>query len=668
MDLYSSFIAPMTTWLNQHPHWAGIFTFLISFSESLAVIGSIVPGSVTMTAIGMLIGAGVIPCVSTFIWAILGAIAGDSASYFLGFYYHEKIAEYWPFRKYPNMLISGKAFFAQHGGKSVFIGRFLGPLRSIIPVIAGMMRMPNNRFLIANISSAILWSFLYILPGIIIGSAASELSPHVATKLFLYILIALTVIWLSALVLKHLYCIISNYINNHLQAFWLWMSKHPKLEKWAEIISNPKKPHDHKQIALLIFALLCILSFIIVAISAHHRGLITHWDKEVFNFLQSLRQPAFDMIFMVFTFIGDKKVIIPLVFTLFFYFVYQKQKNEAIHWLSNGIIAGIIIYILKIFIGLPRPTGLVQIRHGSSFPSGHTTFSIAVFGFLFYLIAKNCSPAVRRLVVIPGSLLLLCITFSRIYLGMHWLSDIVGSTLLASSVLLLHILSYQRSGSSKINIVQLSIFAFSMVFAFCSYFIFYDFNRSLKGAQLKESYKTISMNNWWNSHTPLPSQRENRFGNPVSILNIQWLMPIDQIQDLLIRNNWQLLEKDSVSERFKRFLLSKNDPLPLFHQLYKNHIPQIIMIKQGYILRLWPSLVRIQQTNLPLWIGTLSQLKQEHRSIFNFHKTKKTSINYLPSKLLKSELQELKYRSKKDPHGFEILLVKPQQSNSSEND
>lgn len=658
-NFYTSYIEPLTTWLNLHPNWAGIITFLISFSESLAIIGSIVPGSVTMTAIGMLIGTGVIPSVPIFIWAVLGAIAGDSASYFLGYYFHEKIAEYWPFRKYPKMFISGKNFFSQHGGKSVFIGRFLGPLRSIIPMIAGMMRMPNTKFLIANVTSAILWSGLYILPGILIGTAASELSPHLATKLFLYTLAIITALWLITCIIKYLFAIIKTYIDNHLQTFWFWISKHKKLESWAALISNPNKPHDHRQIALLLGSLLFILLFILIAISASNNGWITTWDQQVFNFLQSIRLPITDKIFMVFSFIGDKKTLIVLVFSLFFYLIYKEKKWEAVHWLSNGIISAILIVTLKPFIALARPTGLVQIRHGSSFPSGHTTFSIAVFGFLFYLLAKNTSSSMRRFILLPGALLLSCIAFSRIYLGMHWLSDIIGSILLASSILFIHVLSYQRSEIKKINVKSIALYSFLVVSIVSGFFMFNGLNKKIKASQLKRHVQINKIDNWWNDTIKMPTHRKNRLGADVAPLNIQWAMPLKEIQSILKKNNWINTKNISLSKKFKNFLTTNKHKMPLFHKLYRNQKPSLLMIKNNLVIRLWPSSIKFCHSKISLWIGTISYLK--HDKTLALAKEIKTNMksqeNYLPSDMLAKELNGLKIKSLKQESLKEVLMI-----------
>ena len=103
------------------------------------------------------------------------------------------------------------------------------------------------------------------------------------------------------------------------------MKKHPKLTALASKISNPKHPQDHKQIALLSFAILFLCLFVLVAYSAYHKGFITYYDKPAFHFLQSIRLPVFDSLFMFFTFIGDKKTLLPLLFSVFAYLLFRKD-------------------------------------------------------------------------------------------------------------------------------------------------------------------------------------------------------------------------------------------------------------------------------------------------------------------------------------------------------
>jgi membrane protein DedA with SNARE-associated domain len=160
-EVFVSFLS----WIELHPILASVVVFAISLSESLVVVGLFIPGLVVMGIIGGLVSAGTLNLSATLICATLGAIFGDSISYSIGRRFKDHLPDLWLFKKFPHWLGRGKKFFTRYGEMSIIFGRFVGPVRPFIPVIAGMMLMNPKRFLIANIISAILWAPIYMLPG-----------------------------------------------------------------------------------------------------------------------------------------------------------------------------------------------------------------------------------------------------------------------------------------------------------------------------------------------------------------------------------------------------------------------------------------------------------------------------------------------------------------------
>lgn len=152
-------------WIIANPTWAGLCVFVIAACESIVVIGLFIPGIVAMSIFGALVEAGVMAILPTLLWAIAGAIVGDGVSYIIGYRFKHHLPYYWPFSRFPHWLATGKKFFINHGTKSIVIGRFVGPVRPIIPVVAGMMSMRPRTFVFANVLSAILWAPIYMLPG-----------------------------------------------------------------------------------------------------------------------------------------------------------------------------------------------------------------------------------------------------------------------------------------------------------------------------------------------------------------------------------------------------------------------------------------------------------------------------------------------------------------------
>lgn len=162
--LMSHYLKFVIQYLHLHPRFGIFITFVIAFVESLPLIGTVVPGSVTMTAIGTLLGTGILPLGRTLIWAIIGAFLGDCVGFWVGRRYQNKLLKIWPFTKHPKWLTISENFFKKHGGKSIIIGRFAGPVRSTIPLAAGLLQLSWPRFILAALPSAFLWAVMYLFP------------------------------------------------------------------------------------------------------------------------------------------------------------------------------------------------------------------------------------------------------------------------------------------------------------------------------------------------------------------------------------------------------------------------------------------------------------------------------------------------------------------------
>ena len=130
-----------------------------------------VPGTVVMFGIGAMIAAGSMELLPTLLLAAVGAVLGDGISYLIGRHYHQRLRVIWPFRNYPDMIARGVDFFHKHGGKSVLLARFVGPVRPLIPAVAGMLDMPARRFFAGGYAASALWAPAYILPGLLFGAS-----------------------------------------------------------------------------------------------------------------------------------------------------------------------------------------------------------------------------------------------------------------------------------------------------------------------------------------------------------------------------------------------------------------------------------------------------------------------------------------------------------------
>jgi len=163
---FAEYTDALHEFVRNHREWAAPIVFVLAFGESLAFISLLLPFWALLVGIGTLIGS----ADTLNFWTILcaasiGAALGDWLSYWLGYHYHEQIARMWPLSRYPNLLPQGHKFFEKWGVWAVVIGRFSGPLRASVPIVAGITQMPWLKFQIANWGSAFLWAGILLSPG-----------------------------------------------------------------------------------------------------------------------------------------------------------------------------------------------------------------------------------------------------------------------------------------------------------------------------------------------------------------------------------------------------------------------------------------------------------------------------------------------------------------------
>lgn len=148
--------------VREHHVWAAPVVFALAFLESIAFFSLLVPAWAALVGIGALIGASGIPFWPVWLAGAVGAALGDWVSYWFGYTFKDRIAHIWPLSRHPDLLPRGHDFMEKWGVLGIFIGRFFGPLRASVPLIAGIVGMPYWPFQVANFSSAFVWAFVLL--------------------------------------------------------------------------------------------------------------------------------------------------------------------------------------------------------------------------------------------------------------------------------------------------------------------------------------------------------------------------------------------------------------------------------------------------------------------------------------------------------------------------
>lgn len=159
-----------------HKEWVVPLVFVLAFGESIAFVSLILPFWGMLVALGAVVGTSGKDFFLVWMAASIGAALGDWVSYWLGYHYHAQIARMWPLSKHPDLLPQGHKFFERWGVWAIVLGRFSGPLRASVPLIAGIVEMPRLKFQIANFGSAFLWAFVLLVFGDAMGKLFGWLS------------------------------------------------------------------------------------------------------------------------------------------------------------------------------------------------------------------------------------------------------------------------------------------------------------------------------------------------------------------------------------------------------------------------------------------------------------------------------------------------------------
>jgi membrane protein DedA with SNARE-associated domain len=194
-----SWIALATAFIVAHSAWAAPVVFLLAFGESLVLIGMLIPATVLMLAIGGMIGSGLLQPFPVFGAAVVGAVAGDWVSFLIGQRVGRSAFRRWPLNRSRSAAAKARLLFRRYGFLSILFGRFLGPVRATVPLVAGILRMRPRTFQVANVASAILWVPGLLAPGYLATRSLDSVPAATPERLVVLGLVTVLFVVLGAL-------------------------------------------------------------------------------------------------------------------------------------------------------------------------------------------------------------------------------------------------------------------------------------------------------------------------------------------------------------------------------------------------------------------------------------------------------------------------------------
>lgn len=419
---------------------AYLFIASIFFLESIPFIGRIVPAGFLIVIGGFLAGRNYLDAPALIAAASLGGILGDLLSYYLGSEKNSILNKNRRFLKISH-LEKAQAFALRHGDQAVILSKFRGFLRPLMPFLNGISRKPFLRFFLIDSLGIIIWVtsavlFGYFFLGIL--NLVEMISTRIEFFLLLLLLLFL-IIWGLIKRIPTLFSIVQSIGDSIKIAFWAnkdfvrFVTRYPRLAGFIKDRLNIRTFAGLPFTAISLSLLYLWSLFGGLTDSMLNSGIIHALDIRTANLLYVFRDGSIVDFFLKITLLGEAVIIISLtaVCSILFW-LWRRNKFIVPFWIT---LAGssLLTVVAKAIIQRERPGGLLPIvtEHSFSFPSGHAAISFAFFGYLAYFLVKNQTKWRYKINNIFFCVIaVLLVGLSRLYLGVHFLSDVLGGYLI----------------------------------------------------------------------------------------------------------------------------------------------------------------------------------------------------------------------------------------------
>lgn len=378
--------------------------FLAAFLETLPAAGIFIPGQTIVLIAGFLSQQGLLDPTTVLLFAIVGAIAGDSVGYYLGSRYKHL------FKEQSGVIKEITQLLKDHPIKTLILGRFNSLTRAFAPFAAGANNISRRAFIIANIIGGVLWGCTWVLVGHIVG-ASYQLVSHWMNVVMLLIILLLS------------------------GSFYLY-----RFLRKRSLLTR-------RLILLLAICTISLVAFLAIVATLQSGGFFVQLDLLVNRFVPSLWSPLLTVVMLFFT-----SFIEPFIFAIFtlstiLLIRYHRSNWHAAAFATIIFGAAIIDSAFKNIAMRARPLDSLIIVNSYSFPSGHALLSTVFFGSLIILYPSNAPW--RKTFVTSCVAAAFFVTISRVYLGVHWLSDSIAGVLLGLAWLSMSWLVFE--GSARVT-------------------------------------------------------------------------------------------------------------------------------------------------------------------------------------------------------------------------
>ncbi len=605
-------VAEIIALAGQHREAAYMLACLFAAGEAVPILGAALPGEAVILGLAALVPTGALGFWPLVVATTIGAIIGDGVSYWLGHHYHREIAGFWPLSRHPEVIHRGEAMFARHGGKSVFIARFMPGVRAVVPLIAGIVGMPVARFYVMNALSAIAWGASHIVVGALAGAVLvllGAIAGRLAILAVALLAAGLALGWLTRRVVGSL-----PDLAVRLQA---------RLGRWAasrrgflpRLVISLVDPRHEAFGALAMLAVLLVGSlwlFLGILQDLASGDPLTHANLAVANLMLSLRNELADRLAVPLARLADPGVTAAVALAALAWLATRRTWWAIVCWLAAFAAAGAATLMLQALLRHPAPAAGVP---PFAFPSGAITESAVLFGFLVLLAGRELAPRWRMIVATVAVLLVTAVAFARLYLGTGWLSDLAGGLSFGPAWVALAGIAYLRHRPGPVRAVPLVAMAGAALMVAGAVQIGLRGPAELVRYNGIPSGRSMPLTAWQGGGwATLPGRRVDLTGGAKAPFTVQWAGSRQALAAGLGPYGWHPPPPWTPSSALAWLLPHPAlGDLPVLPHLSNGRAEGLILVNlaarpgERLVLRLWRADVTLNSAAgraVPLWIGT----------------------------------------------------------------
>jgi undecaprenyl-diphosphatase len=442
-----SLAASVTDRILSLPGWLVLaLVFAFPALEASAFVGFVFPGEIAVILGGVAASRGTVPLWAVIAAAVSGAIIGDSVGYLVGRRWgthllHGTVGRLPVIRTHLDKnLDSARAYVQRRKGSAVFFGRFTAALRVLVPGLAGISEVHYPTFLVYNVAGGALWGTGFAVLGYLAGASYHRVE-HVASQAGLVLLGVIVAGLIASRLLRHFAARSPGLkaIGDRAAATppLAWARRRfPAQVAWGRRRLDARSPRGFWLTFTVAAGALAAWAFggLTQDVTGHDGTYLA--DPHVTAWVIAHRTGWLTSALQVLTWLGSTAVIIPAGLAIGLYFVIRRRDWRPLALLAAAVAGAVGLYdIVKALVGRPRPPATIWIGHytGAAFPSGHATQSAAFYAMLAIVVGAGLSFRRRAVLWSAAALVVLIVGASRIYLGAHWLTDVLAGYALGAS-------------------------------------------------------------------------------------------------------------------------------------------------------------------------------------------------------------------------------------------